>query len=95
MRKRMIALALCGLMVFAGNTQVFAANISTDEPIVVLPQMENIRQSLTELFIDAYGNATINSYVYGKSGTTTRVKISAKLQKYVNGSWDKWRNFTY
>lgn len=94
MRKRMIALVLCGLVFFAGNTQAFAANIPTDEPIVVSPQMENILQVSASLSVDNTGNAQVTSYISGLCGITNRVKISAKLQKYVDGGWETVQTFT-
>lgn len=94
MRKRIIALVLCGLMVFAGSIPSFAAVITRDEPIVISPQMENISQAVAGLSVDNLGNAKVSSYVSGFCGITTRVKISAKLQKYVNGSWETLETFT-
>lgn len=94
MRKRIVALVLCGLMVFVGSTPSIAADVTTNDPIVVSPQMENINRSTADLFIDTAGNATIKSSVQGFSGITNRVKISAKLQKYVDGSWKTIETFT-
>lgn len=87
MRKRIVALALCGLMAFTGSITVFAADTTTDDPIVISPQMENIKRTAANLSVDVNGNASITCSVYGFSGITNRVKISATLQRYVNGSW--------
>lgn len=94
MKKRIVALVLCGLMIFAGSIPSFAADVTTNDPIVISPQMEAISYSFTDLSIDATGNATIKSKVKGFSGITNRVKISAKLQRYVNGSWVTLEMFT-
>lgn len=94
MRKRIATLVLCALMFFAGNTQIFAADMTKAAPIVISPQMENINRSTADLSIDTAGNATIKSSVQGFSGITNRVKISAKLQKYVDGSWKTIETFT-
>lgn len=94
MRKHIVALVLCGLMVFAGSTPSLAADIGTDDVIAVSPQMQNIDQHTANLMIDAAGNAKIATMVQGFSGITNRVKISAKLQKYVSGSWVTVKAFT-
>lgn len=93
MRKRIVALVLCGLMIFAGNMTVFAADTTTDDLVDVSPQMEIINLYKADLVIDAAGNATIKGEVRGFSGITNRVKISAKLQRYVNGSWVTLKTF--
>lgn len=87
MKKHIVALALCGLMVFAGSTPSLAADITTDDVITVSPQMENINEYTAYLDIDSTGNATITSSVKGFSGITNRVKISARLQQYAGGKW--------
>lgn len=94
MRKHIVALVLCGLMVFAGSTPSFAADVTTDDVNVISPQMECIDQATTELSVDSNGNALVTSYVSGLCGIINRVKISAKLQRYVGGNWVTVKTFT-
>lgn len=94
MKKRIVALVLCGLLVLAGSTQSLAADVTTDEMVSVSPQMNSISRARTNLTVDSSGNAVIDSYVSGSFDITNRVKISAQLQKNVNGSWVTLQTFT-
>lgn len=94
MRKHIVALVLCGLMVFAGNTPLLAADIATDDLEFISPLMETINHYTVDLSIDTAGSAKIVTMVQGFSGITNRVKISAKLQKYVGGDWVTVETFT-
>ena len=94
MRKRMVALILCGVLTLTGNVQVFAADTTVDDATEISPRMENINYFNAYLQINGSGNAEFNCNVRGYSGTTTRIEISAKLQKYVDGSWVTLKTFT-
>ena len=94
MRKRMVALVLCGVLMLAGNAQVFAADMETDDATEISPRMDDIDQATAKLSVDSAGNATINCKVCGRSGTTIHVSISAKLQRYVSGEWETLKTFT-
>lgn len=94
MRKRMVALILCGVLTLTGNVQVFAADTTVDDATEISPRMENINYFNAYLQINGSGNAEFNCNVRGYSGTTTRIEISAKLQKYVDGNWVTLKTFT-
>lgn len=94
MKKRIVALVLCGLMIFAGSIPSFAADVTTNDPIVISPQMEYIARAVASLTVDSSGNAIVTSHISGSQGITNRVKISAKLQRYVNGRWVTLETFT-
>lgn len=94
MRKRMVMLILCGVLTLAGNAQVFAEDIADMASMVVSPRMDYIDFASANLIIDSAGNATIRCSAQGYSGTTTRMEISAKLQRYVDGKWVTLKTFT-
>lgn len=98
MKKRIVSFALCCCMLCAGSIHAFAAEPSVSVPSTVKfsisPYMEYIVQAKCNLYIDSNGIATVKSSVYGYQGTTTRVKISAKLQQYKSGRWITIKTFT-
>lgn len=94
MRKHIVTLVLCGLMVFAGSIPSLAMEVTTDDVIAVSPQMECIDRANAHLSIDSNGNAIITSYVSGLCGIINHVKTSAKLQRYVDGNWVTVKTFT-
>lgn len=65
-----------------------------DDVTEISPCMDDIDQATARLSVDSAGNAAISCRVYSRSGTTMRVTISAKLQRYVNGEWDTLKIFT-
>ncbi len=98
MKKRIMSVILCFLMICAGSVQTFAAEPNTQVAgagyFDVIPLMDYIAQAKGNLYIDASGTATVLCSVYGYQGTTTRVEISAKLQQYKNGAWSTIQTFT-
>jgi len=98
MRKRIVSLALCCLILRAGSMHAFAAEPNVSAPSVVYftisPYMNYIAQANGSLYIDSNGVATVKSSVYGYQGTTTRVEISANLQQYQSGRWVTIKTFT-
>lgn len=98
MRKRIVSLALCYLMLCGGSVQTFATEPNVFVPPTVYseisPYMDYIAQASGSLYIDSNGVATVKSSVYGYQGTTTRVEISANLQQYKSGRWITLKNFT-
>lgn len=98
MRKRILSLALCCLMLFAGSVQAFAAETNVFAPSTahfsITPYMDYIAQANGTLYINSKGVATVDCDVYGYQGTTTRVGISADLQQYKSGRWVTIKTFT-
>ncbi|MEG0899998.1 MAG: hypothetical protein RSF40_09860 [Oscillospiraceae bacterium] len=98
MRKRIVSLALCCLMLCTGGVQAFAAESTTMPSSAVQysisPYMDYIAQANGTLYINSNGTATVDCDVYGYQGTTTRVEISANLQQYKNGRWVTIKTFT-
>lgn len=84
MRKRIVSLALCCLMLCTGGVQAFAAEASAMASSAVQysisPYMDYIVQANGTLYINSNGTATVDCDVYGYQGTTTRVEINANLQ---------------
>lgn len=93
MRKRMVALALCGVLIFAGNTEIFAADAVPEETTDISPRMDCINRAIANLQINSSGKAELYCYAKGCSGIT-RIEISAKLQRYVDGKWVTLETFT-
>lgn len=98
MKKRIVSLVLCCLILCAGSVQVFAAEPNVYAPSAVSfpisPYMDYIIQANGTLYINSKGVATVDCDVYGYQGTTTRVEISANLQQYTSGSWVTIKTFT-
>lgn len=92
-----LCIIICALLLINCNINVLAADqktyaMPTDPGIS--PMMEYIARSTAKISADTNGLATINCQVYGYMGTTTRVEIVAKLQRYVSGRWVTIKTFT-
>jgi len=98
MRKRIVFLALCCVMLSAGSVQAFAtessAALQSAVQYSISPYMDYIAQANGTLYINSNGIATVDCDVYGYQGTTTRVEISANLQQYKSGRWVTIKTFT-
>lgn len=99
MFKKLCVMAIVGTMVMNGGVQSMALEKdmgmdTNNQNTIAMPCMEYIASSRTTLNIDSNGTAKVNCSVYGYSGTTTKVKITAKLQQYKNGSWITVKTFT-
>lgn len=98
MRKRIVSLVFCCIMLCASGVQAFAAESSATPPSAVQysisPYMDYIAQANGTLYINSSGVATVDCDVYGYQGTTTRVEISANLQQYKSGRWVTIKTFT-
>lgn len=87
MKRRIVMLILCGVLIFSENTQIFAEDVLAENMTEILPCIDYMDQLEARLYVDSNGNTTVKCTAYGLSGTTTRIEISAKLQRNVNGSW--------
>lgn len=54
---------------------------------VVVPRMKYTARVATNLIIDSKGKATVTASVDGYKNITSKVSISAELQRYQNGKW--------
>lgn len=98
MRKCIVSLALCCVMLCTSGVQAFAAESSampsSDAQYSISPYMDYIAQANGTLYINSSGVATVDCDVYGYQGTTTRVEITANLQQYKSGRWTTIKTFT-
>lgn len=93
MRKCITVLFMCMVVFFTSVTPTFANDRSISDSAVT-PYMSYINQAWADLSVDNYGVAYVECRAAGVSGTTIRMEISAKLQKYVNGTWVTLTTFT-
>ena len=97
MKKKVISLLICILMIAVHTSNVFASE-ATPYALpggnVITPQWKYISKINPSLTVDDSGIATVHCSVTGKMGTTTRVEITAKLQRYVSGRWVTIQTFT-
>lgn len=97
MKKKVISLLICILMIAVHIPNVFAAEVTPNAlpgGNVITPQWNYITRINPSLTVDDSGIATVYCSVTGKMGTTTRVEITAELQRYVSGRWVTIRTFT-
>lgn len=80
------ALYMCGISVYAVGDE------TPDVAKGIVPYTMYIDDAQSRLSISS-GKATVSSYVEGRSDVT-KVKITAKLQKYENGKWKTIETFT-
>lgn len=97
MKKKVISLLICILMIAVHTSNVFASE-ATPYALpggnVITPQWNYISKINPSLTVDDSGIATVYCSVTGKMGTTTRVEITAELQRYVSGRWVTIKTFT-
>lgn len=98
MRKRIISLVLCCVMLCVVSIQAFAADSNVIVPSAIQysisPYMDYIAQANGTLYINSNGVAAVDCDVNGYQGTTTRIEISANLQQYKSGRWVTIKTFT-
>lgn len=99
-RKRLIIVVLSVFLLMQAAIPVYAATysnapteISTYTPIIV-PRMKYTARVATNLIIDSKGKVTITASVDGYKNITSKVSISAELQRYKNGKWSKVTTFS-
>lgn len=97
MKKKVISLLICILMIAVHTPNVIAAEATTyalPGGNVITPQWNYISKINPSLTVDDSGIATVYCSVTGKMGTTTRVEITAELQRYVSGRWVTVKTYT-
>ena len=92
MKLQAIMLCICGILFFNGGIPVSAAEVDACT-YDVIPRMMYIDAASANLAISSNGIATVKSAVYGISGITTNVAISARIERYQNGRWVTVRTF--
>lgn len=96
MRKGLCVI-MCALLFMSCITYAYADEM---EPLAlpadpgISPLMEYVARYEADISVDDKGLATISCMIYGYMGTTTRVEITAKLQRYVGGRWVTIQTFT-
>lgn len=90
MKKRMILLLLYCSLIAAQISNVSASETVTmalPRDPEITPCWNYISSVYSNLTNDNSGVATVYCYVNGKIGSTTRIEITADLQRYDNGRW--------
>lgn len=85
-----LCIIICALLVMSCNAHVHADEIVPLAAATVpsiSPLMEYIAGNEAGISVDSNGLATISCKTCGYIGITTRVEITADLQRYDNGRW--------
>lgn len=80
--KKIIVLLMCMVVLTSSTMTAMAAEGSE-----IMPLMEYISYARAAIYIDDNGVATISCNVYGHQGITTKVTVTAELQRLQNGKW--------
>lgn len=99
-RKRLIIVVLSVFLLmqtaipaYATAYPIVPTEMSSHTSIIV-PRMKYTARVATNLIIDSKGKATITASVDGYKNITSKVSISAELQRYKNGKWSKVTTFS-
>ncbi|MFW5670614.1 MAG: hypothetical protein ACOCM4_15575 [Acetivibrio ethanolgignens] len=88
----MFSLIQAAIPAYAPTYSSAPTEISMYTPIIV-PRMKHTARVATNLIIDSKEQVTITVSVDGYKNITSKVNISADLQRYKNGKWSKVTTF--
>ncbi len=98
MRKSILTIVLCSIILMAGSIPTIAAEVQPSEIVEsiesVAPHMMHITRAECTLTISTTGNASVVCKVKGTQGNVTRTVITANLQQYQNGQWITVKTFS-
>ena len=99
-RNRLVVIGLSVFLLTQTAISVYAAEyptISTETSSytsAIVPRMKYTARVATNLIIDSKGKATVTASVDGYKNITSKVNISAELQRYKNGKWSVVTTFS-
>lgn len=95
MRKRCLIAFLCLTICFVTSMPIYANFTIADNEkgTVIIPTWEFIHSARCTIS-NYQGRALITCNVNGNSGITTKISITADLQRYQNGHWSRISSFS-
>ena len=85
-----LCLIMCVLLLVSCITHVYADEImpfAAPTAPSISPLLEYVSENNANISVDNNGVATISCKAFGHKGITTRIEITADLQRYDNGRW--------
>lgn len=85
-----LCLIMCTLLLMSCINHVYADEIvplAAPTAPSISPLLEYISENNANISVDNNGVATISCKAFGHIGITTRIEITADLQRYDNGRW--------